>query len=123
MAPGTKIALGIIRAGKPESLNLIVGQFSCNAEEASNDSQDIITSGKLGLAVSDLTAEARQQFQAPDRIHGVVVQNARPASPADEAGISQEMSSSRWTASRPAPQLNLLTKFIRTTTERTCLRC
>ena len=43
--------------------------------------------GKLGLAVSDLTADARQQINAPEQVHGVVVERVRPASPADEAGI------------------------------------
>ncbi|MGD0631553.1 MAG: Do family serine endopeptidase [Terracidiphilus sp.] len=89
-APGTKIALGVIRNGKPETLNLTVGQFHGNSEVASNDSQDDSGSaktGKLGLAVSNLTADARQQINAPDQIKGVVVQSVRPASPADEAGI------------------------------------
>jgi serine protease Do len=37
--------------------------------------------------VSDLTAEARQQINAPDQLHGVVVQSVRPSSPADDAGL------------------------------------
>ena len=55
-----------------------------------NDSEDDAhgaKTGKLGLAVSNLTADARQQINAPDQIHGVVVENVRPASPADEAGL------------------------------------
>jgi serine protease Do len=87
MTPGTKIALGVIRESKLVTLNLTVGQFHGNAEVAGNDSQDGPQSGKLGLAVSDLTPEARQQANVPDQIHGVVVQNVRPASPADDAGI------------------------------------
>jgi serine protease Do len=90
MAPGTKITLGVIRNGKPETLNLTVGEFHGNSEVASNDSQDDSGSaktGKLGLAVSNLTADARQQINAPDQIKGVVVQSVRPASPADDAGI------------------------------------
>jgi serine protease Do len=90
MAPGAKITLGVIRNGKPETLNLTVGQFHGNGEVASNDSQDGsdgAKTGKLGLAVSNLTADARQQINAPDQLKGVVVQSVRPASPADEAGI------------------------------------
>ena len=87
MAPGTKIALGVIREGKPVTLSLTVGQFHGNAEVASNDGRDGPQSGKLGLAVSDLTPDARQQINVPDQVHGVVVQSVRPASPADEAGI------------------------------------
>jgi serine protease Do len=91
MAPGTKIALGVIRNGKPLTLSLTVGQFHGNSEVASNDSSDEQGSGaktgKLGLAVSNLTADARQQINAPDQLHGVIVQSVRPASPADDAGI------------------------------------
>jgi len=87
MTTGTKIALGVIREGKPVTLNLTVGQFHGSSEVASNDSQDGPQSGKLGLAVTDLTPEARRQVNVPDQVHGVVVESVRPASPADDAGI------------------------------------
>jgi serine protease Do len=90
LAPGTKIALGVTRDSKPVTLNLTVGQFHGNSEVASNDGPEGSNgtqTGKLGLAVTDLTADARQQINAPDQIHGVVVENVRPASPADEAGL------------------------------------
>ena len=90
MAPGTKISLGVIRTGTPETLNLTVGQFHGNSEVAGNDDQggsDGAKTGKLGLSVSNLTADARQQINAPDQVHGVVVQSVRPASPAEDAGI------------------------------------
>ena len=87
MAPGTKIALGVIRDGKPVTLDLTVGQFHGNSEVAGNDGGDNQPNGKIGLEVSNLTPQARQQFNVPDRVHGVVVQNVRPGSPADDAGI------------------------------------
>src|ERR1017187_6516825 len=88
MAPGTKISWGILREGKPETLNLTVGQFHGNKDTADNDThEDGHQSGKLGLAVSNLTAEARQHFDVPEQVHGVIVENVRPGSSADEAGI------------------------------------
>ena len=87
MTPGTKIALGILRDGKPMTLNLTVGEFHGNKEVASNDGSEGQQRGKLGLAVGDLTAEARQQIDAPDTLKGAVVENVRPASPAAEAGL------------------------------------
>jgi serine protease Do len=90
MRPGTKITLGVIRNGKPVTLNLTVGQFHGNSEVTNNDTSDGpdgSKTGKLGLAVSNLTPEARQQINAPEQIKGVVVENVRPASPADDAGI------------------------------------
>ena len=90
MAPGTKITLSVIRNGKPETVNLTVGEFHGNSEVASNDGSDDqggAKTGKLGLAVANLTADTRQQINAPDQLHGVLVQSVRPASPADDAGI------------------------------------
>jgi serine protease Do len=90
MMPGTKITLGVIRNGKQETIDLTVGQFHGNSEVASNDNQSEAggaKTGKLGLAVGNLTDDARQQINAPEQLKGVVVQSVRPASPADEAGI------------------------------------
>jgi serine protease Do len=89
MTPGTKISLGVLRDGKPVTLSLTVGEFHGKTEVASNgdESEEGPQSGKLGLSVSDLTADVRQQINAPEHVHGVVVQSVRPASPADEAGI------------------------------------
>ena len=87
MAPGTKITLGVLRDGKPTTLNLTVGQFHGNTDVASNDGEDNQPNGKIGLAVGNLTPEARKQFDVPEQVHGVVVQDVRAASPADDAGI------------------------------------
>lgn len=87
MTPGTKIELGILRDGKPTTLNVTVGEFHGNKEVASNDGSEGQQRGKLGLAVADLTAEARQQIDAPDTVKGAVVENVRPGSPAGEAGL------------------------------------
>jgi serine protease Do len=87
MAPGTKITLGILRDGKTTTLNLTVGQFHGNMEVAENGGEDGQANGKIGIEVSNLTAEARQQFNVPEQVHGVVVQNVRSGSPADDAGL------------------------------------
>ena len=88
MSPGTKIALGVIRDGKPETLSLTVGEFHANGkEEAGNDGPEGSQKGKLGLAVADLTSDARQQANVPDSVHGVIVEQVRPGSAAEDAGI------------------------------------
>jgi serine protease Do len=43
----------------------------------------------LGIAITDLTPDVRQQLNLPDHIQGVAVAEVRPASPAEEAGIAQ----------------------------------
>jgi serine protease Do len=49
MAPGTKIALGVLRDGKPVTLNLTVGQFHGNSEVAGNDGKDGEPTGRSAL--------------------------------------------------------------------------
>ena len=88
--PGTEIKLGILRDGNPQTINITVGSFDGKkALVASSDSPDgaPATSGKLGLAVSNLDDQARQQLQIPDSVKGAVVQTVRPGSPAEDAGL------------------------------------
>ena len=44
--------------------------------------------GKLGLAVAELTPDVRQQLHIPQQVNGVAVQSVRPASPAEDAGLT-----------------------------------
>ncbi len=88
MAPGTRITLGVLREGKLVKVDATVGQFHGGTQVAENEGEPGgARSGKLGLAVSDLTAEARQQLEVPAGVHGVAVESVRPASPADDAGL------------------------------------
>lgn len=88
MEPGTSIKLGILRDGKEITVNATLGQFHANNNQvAANEEPGKPQSGKLGLAVSDLTAQDRQQLNVPEQVQGVVVQNVRPDSPADDAGL------------------------------------
>jgi serine protease Do len=89
MSPGTAVKLNVMRDGKPVALNLTVGQYHPKTDEASNDDSEGQgpKSGKIGLAVADLNQETRQQLNVPDHVKGVVVQQVRPASPAEEAGL------------------------------------
>lgn len=87
MRPGTAITLGVMRNGEPMTLHLTVGQYHGSSTEEANNNGNGPGSGMLGLGVSNLTPEARQQNNIPDTVHGVVVANVRPGSPADDAGI------------------------------------
>jgi serine protease Do len=87
MTPGTALKLGIVRDGKPVTLDLTVGQYHGRSEQAGNEGEHGSNKGKIGVAVADLNGQTRQQFNVPDSVHGVVVQQVRPGSPADEAGL------------------------------------
>jgi len=90
VTPGTRIHLGIVREGTPQTIDLTVGEFHGNGQVADNDddgSDSASQRGKLGLAMSDLTPDVRQQLNVPDGVKGAAVQNVRPGSPAAEAGL------------------------------------
>ena len=85
MTPGTKAELGIVRDGKSMTLDLTVGEFHNNKEVASNDAPE--QKGKIGVGVADLTSDVRQQIDAPESLKGAVIEQVRPGSPAEEAGL------------------------------------
>ena len=87
MTPGTPLKLNIMRDGKPMTLDLTVGQYEGKSQMASNEGAAGSKKGKIGIAVANLDGQTRQQFNVPESVHGVVVQQVRPGSPADDAGL------------------------------------
>ncbi|WP_420238909.1 Do family serine endopeptidase [Telmatobacter bradus] len=88
IAPGRTVELGILRDGKPETIKVKVGEYSATTETASSDGDEQPGTGKLGLSLADLDDDARQQLNLPEKMKGVAVENVRPGSPADDAGLS-----------------------------------
>ncbi len=91
--PGTSISVGILRDGKSQTVKLTVGQYAAKgtqlADNNSPDGSSQAKPGKLGLAVANLDPDTRSQLQLPGNVHGVVVEQVRPDSPADNAGLQQ----------------------------------
>ena len=85
--PGTTVSVDILRDGKPQSLSIKLGEFHAKSELADNSSKPGEQKGKLGLAVNDLTPDLRQQLSVPSNVEGVAVEQVRPASPAEDAGL------------------------------------
>jgi serine protease Do len=86
--PGTDIALGVIRNGASQTVHVKVGEYHKDAEVASEDDAAAPQKGKLGLAVAELTPDVRNQLHIPSQVNGVAVQSVRPASPAEDAGLT-----------------------------------
>ncbi len=87
VAPGSKIQLDVMRNGHPETVDLTVGEYHKNQEVATAAGSE---SGhpRLGIAISDLTPDVRQQLQLPAQVQGVAVAQVQPGSPAEDAGLS-----------------------------------
>ncbi len=87
LQPGTKISLDVTRDGKPQTVDLTLGEYHAKGTDVASNGDAGPQSGKLGVAVADLNAETRQQLNLPDTVKGALVEQVRPASPAEDAGL------------------------------------
>src|SRR5271155_1406090 len=86
--PGTTLRLKALRDGN--AVDVPVTLEAMGKGEHDNQSGDA-SHGKprWGLGLGDLTPDLRQQVQAGDDVHGAVIEQVAPGSPADNAGLQQ----------------------------------
>jgi len=96
--PGTEVTLGIIRDGKKMDVKVTLAERPANlAVEAPlgggfGGQGEAPSQGTLrGLQVQPLTPEIRQQFGLPADVHGVVITQVDPNSPAGQAQLQPGM--------------------------------
>ncbi|GAA3753114.1 trypsin-like peptidase domain-containing protein [Terriglobus aquaticus] len=89
MTPGTHADLGILRNGAPQTVNVKLGEFNKDKQLASNDGDDGTgqRGAKLGVQMSDITPDVRQQLNLPDSVKGAAIAAVKPGSAAEEAGL------------------------------------
>ena len=85
--PGTKVDLGVIRDGKEIIVPVTLEQV--NETKMASNSAGEHGKARWGIGLDNLTPEVREQLQIPQDVHGAVVANVEPGSPADNAGLSQ----------------------------------
>jgi serine protease Do len=86
--PGTTIRLGILRNGKSETLPVTLGEMGARDRTADSSAGER-GKARWGLGLGDLTPDIRQQLQAPENVHGAVVEQVQPGSAADNAGLQR----------------------------------
>ncbi len=84
--PGSHAQLAILRNGHPQTLDVTVGTLPTDgtghsAAVASNESQG------LGVSLSGITPNLRQQLDLPEGARGAVITEVKPGSAADQAGL------------------------------------
>ena len=87
VAPGSKIQLQVERNGHPETMDVTVGEYHKDQEVATAAGPEA-GHPRLGIAISDLTPDVRQQLNLPSQVQGVAVAQVQPGSPAEDAGLS-----------------------------------
>jgi serine protease Do len=85
--PGTKVDLGIIRDGKSQTVPVTLEALDSKRSDAKAGQEH--GKARWGLGLMELEPDVRDQLQLPANVHGVVVTNVQPGSPADNAGISR----------------------------------
>jgi serine protease Do len=86
--PGTTIRLNALREGK--SVEVPVTLEAMGKADHDNESADAShDKPRWGLGLADLTPDLRQQLQANDEVHGAVIEQVTPGSPADNAGLQR----------------------------------
>lgn len=87
-APGTSVAIKLLRDGIEKNLTATVKELPGNEEvakvqEKTRNSNDTLN----GVTVSDIDAQATKQYRVPDSIKGAVVTDVELDSPAYEKGL------------------------------------
>jgi serine protease Do len=85
--PGDTIHLQVVRDSKPTSIQVTL--------EALGNGRGTETAGgehgkgRWGLSLADLTPDVRNELQAQASVHGAIVEDVKPGSPADNAGLQR----------------------------------
>jgi serine protease Do len=87
--PGDTIHLLVVRDSKPTSIAVTLEALGAGkgAETAGGEQGK----GRWGLKLADLTPDDRNELQAQDQqsVHGAIVEDVQPGSPADNAGLQR----------------------------------
>ncbi|MFT8780080.1 endopeptidase [Acetobacter orientalis] len=87
VAPGTDVKVGYVRSGKAETASLKIGNLAGANNDGGLDGSSTNAGQHLGVSLTPLSADLRRQLGVGASVHGVVVNEIQPGSPADQAGI------------------------------------
>ncbi|MBA3936496.1 MAG: DegQ family serine endoprotease [Planctomycetes bacterium] len=91
-APGTKAKLGIVRDGKPMTIDLTVQELpggEAVAAKGHGERDGHAAPVKLGVHVVDLDAQVRERLDIPSDIEGALIAEVAPGSRAEQAGLKR----------------------------------
>jgi serine protease Do len=86
--PGSTIQLQVMRDGKSITVPVTLEAMGSRDKVVDAGSTER-GKGRWGIGLADLNPDLREQLQAPSDIHGAVIENVRPGSPADNAGLQR----------------------------------
>ena len=89
--PGSAAKVVVWRDGEEQSFDVEIGQMPTEDQvvAATEQPADQSASPRLGVALAQLTPEARQSLNLPEDVTGVIVTEVQPGSPAAEKGLQR----------------------------------
>jgi serine protease Do len=84
--PGDTIKLEVVRDGKTMTVPVTLEAMGASKNDSTVAGEH---KGRWGMSLGDLSQEVRDQLQIPSDVHGAVVQDVQPGSPADNAGLQR----------------------------------
>jgi serine protease Do len=88
-SPGTKISLGVEREGKNITVPVTLEAMGARDGKGTESSDASAEKPRWGIGLADVTPDVRQELQAPEEVHGALVEKVLPGSPADNAGLQR----------------------------------
>jgi serine protease Do len=85
--PGETIHLQVVRDSKPVAIAVTLEALGGDKGTETADSEH--GKGRWGLSLADLTPDVRHEVQAKPSVQGAVVEDVKPGSPADNAGLQR----------------------------------
>ncbi len=86
MTPGTEVALQVMRDGKSISVPVTLEPMD-GSDRDTKVADNSNEKPRWGVGIGDLTPDIREQLNAPDTLHGAVIERVQPGSPSDDAGL------------------------------------
>jgi serine protease Do len=85
--PGATIQLQVVRDSKPTTISVTLEALG--GDKGTETAGGEHGKGRWGLSLADLTPDVRNEVQAQPSVHGAVVEDVKPGSPADNAGLQR----------------------------------
>ncbi len=87
VVPGSDATLKVLRDGNPKTLSAHITKLGKNSATPGGDNENPNHNESIGVSLSALTPDVRQQLGLDDSVRGVAVKSVRSGSAADQAGI------------------------------------
>jgi serine protease Do len=85
--PGTEVKLDIIRDGQPMTIRVTLGERPADLNARTGVGKAPSEGALRGITVQNLTPDLRDQLGLPASVHGVVISELDPSSPAAQGGL------------------------------------